>query len=260
MQELVCSSERSSERSLVRRLVPRSARSLLHGLQSPLHLGVLSILLGVSCLVPLGEASADRIQIEFDFQSESFISLLGGTIVTPPDGSLDTGSLRLQVDASSLTSVIPEGEVIVDQASFSGTISKNIAGLADISAPYSGNQVGSISGVLDVGATGASFTEEMMLNLDVILGCTGAACATLGLPMEVHGIYPLALGFIAVEGLEQIGGAYIEASAPIELAGLLGTLNLVGIESSRQFVVPEPQAGSLILLGLGVVGWCRNRR
>ena len=106
----------------------------------------LVLILGL--MTPWGEARAAPIQLDFDFTSGSSLSLLGGTIVTPPDGTFDTGFARLQVEASDISTPIPGGDVVLELAVFAGTVSKNVAGAADISGPFAGTQLGTLNGTL----------------------------------------------------------------------------------------------------------------
>jgi hypothetical protein len=205
-------------------------------------------------------AAASLIQIDFDFTAESVMSLLGGTIVTPPDGSFDSGSVRLWVDATDIETGIVGGEVAIGQGAFSGTVAKNVAGAADISGPFSGTQVGTLLGVLDAGATSATFVDDLMIDLNFNLACTGVGCDPLGFPVNVMGISAFSLGTISITGLDIDGTARVEITTDIELDGVLGTLNLVGNEIARIFVVPEPQTATLLMLGLVGLACKRTRR
>jgi len=76
----------------------------------------------------------------------------------------------------------------------------------------------------------------------------------------VLGIEAFSLGTISLTGLEADGTAQIDVTTAVELDGVLGTLNLVGNETSRLFIVPEPQTATLLLLGLVGLGMKRSRR
>ena len=204
-------------------------------------------------------ANASVIQIDFDFTAQSVLSLLGGTIVTPPDGSFSSGTVRVLVDATDLETPIAGGDVTVGFGTFAGTVSKNVAGAADVSGPFAGTQVGTLVGILDPGLISATFTDDLMLDMNVNFGCTGTGCGPLGFPVSVLGIEALSLGTISLTGLEADGTAQIDVTTAVELDGVLGTLNLVGNETSRLFIVPEPQTATLLLLGLVGLGMKRSR-
>jgi hypothetical protein len=214
----------------------------------------------VGLMISPSDARASSIQIDFDFTGESFLSLLGGTIVTPPDGTFDTGFVRLQVEASDLTTPIPGGDVVLRQGEFEGTVVKNVAGAADISGPYAGIQVGILNGTLAPGGTAADFIEDMFFDLDIALGCTGTGCDPLGFPINVAGINALSFTTMSITGLDTLGTAKIEMSAPVLLDGVLGVLTLVGNETIRSVVVPEPQTGTLVAMGLAVLAVSRRVR
>jgi len=213
--------------------------------------------LALSLFVAASPATAASVLIDFDFASQSSISLLGGIITTPPDGSIDSASGRLSLEATSLTSFISGGQAVLDQITFSGAIAKTIAGFADISGPIDGTQVGTLDGTLTAGQTILSFPGTIAVNLNANFACTGSGCASLGFPAVDSGLFNLTAGNLPISGLGAIGTATITADIPIEIGGVLGVLHLVGIETGRSFV-PEP--GLALLLGLGLLGFRRVQR
>ncbi len=208
--------------------------------------------LALSLFVAASPATAASVLIDFDFASQSSISLLGGIITTPPDGSIDSASGRLSLEASSLTTFISGGQAVLDQITFSGAIAKNVGGVADISGPIDGTQVGTLNGTLTGGQTSLSFPGTIAINLNANFACAGSGCASLGFPVVDSGLFNLTAGILPISGIGTIGNAQITADIPIALGGVLGVLHLVGIETGRSFV-PEPTTALLLGLGLLVV-------
>lgn len=188
--------------------------------------------------------------VTFDLTSESSLSLLGGTIVTPPDGSLTVGSLTLLLPSSAPGVPTPGAGVVLQGFTLAGDVSKNVAGQAFVSGPFAADQVGPVSGSLSAGLTEIDFTgQSLSAQLDVNLGCVGAGCSLLGFPVSESGVSLFELGVLSAFSLDQAGSARVEGLVDLELGGVLGTFDLVGIESSRVFV-PEP--GTALLLGAGL--------
>ena len=227
-------------------------------MQSLYRRGVTCIALVLGLMAPPGEARATFLEIDFDFTDQSFVSLLGGVIVTPPDGSFDSGSARVRVDASDLSTPIPGGDVTFDQADFAGSVFKVIPEAAFILGSFEGVQIGTLDGTLAPGEMGVDFAEDIILDLDIALACAGVGCDLLGFPIDVTGISSLAITFMSFTDLNSPGDATISAILPIELDGVLGVLTLVVNEQSRQFI-PEPQTATLLVIGLALLKLSRPR-
>ncbi len=222
----------------------------------------LLLLAGVGLsLFDAGSALAQgREQIDFDFRSESAFTLLGGTIVTPPDGTLDVGSATISVEATAPGVFVPGGRFVLDGLTVAGTVSKDVFGAAQIDGNYAVDQSSSLVGTLTSGTlTGGEFADGLAVDLDIVLGCTGAGCSSLGFPISDVGPALLSLSFLPVFNLGTPGAARIEASIPIEVDGVLGFLDLVGVETGRTFVVPEPGTTILIAAGLAIMANRRRR-
>ena len=210
------------------------------------------------CFAHASPAAADSTLIEFDFTANSFISILGGVIVTPPDGTMDSGSARLEIEATDATSFVGGGFATLDLLNFAGTVAKNVAGVADIAGPYSGAQVGSLGGNLNLGLDEVTFGSDLMVDLNVVFGCTGSGCGTLGFPISEVGISALTMSALPIADLEILGGASIQTAIPLTLDGVQGVLNLHGVEVSRSFV-PEPGTFASVAIGLAMLAGSRRR-
>lgn len=204
----------------------------------------------LSSLASVRSAHAlSQIAIRFDFTAGSSFSLLGGALVTPPDGSIDVASLRLLVEADA-GGIVPGGVVTLSELAFSGTIAGNVGGVADVDGSFSGTQVGTLTGVLAPGGTGASFASDLDLDFAANIGCVGSGCAILGLPVTESGVFGLPIGLLPLIDLSVPGAARIDATVPVEIGGVLGELRLLGVETSRS-AVPELGASWLLLLAAG---------
>ncbi len=208
------------------------------------------VTLALSLVVAASPASAASVLIDFDFASQSSVSLLGGIIETPPDGTIDSASGRLSLEATSLTTFVSGGQAVLDQISFSTTISANVGGgAAVVSGSITGSQVGTLPGTLTAGQTSVDFPGTIAMNLNANVGCTGTGCASLGLPILDVGLFNLTAGTLPISGIGTVGTATIAADIPISVGGVLGVLHLVGVETGRSFV-PEPSTAMLLGLAL----------
>jgi hypothetical protein len=238
--------------------MPRLPRSVRRSSScAPVRAAAAAVLLVVAVGASPAAAQLSE-RITFDFRSGSTISLLGGTIVTPPDGTLDFARARVLVDATAPGVYVPGGAFVLDGTTIDGTVAKQISGVADIGGHFMASQVGSLSGVLAPGQDGGQFASSLALDLDVMIDCTGTGCSALGMPINDVGLSLLSIPFLPVTDLGVPGSARIETSIPIEIDGVLGTLDLVGVEVSRTFV-PEPGTFALVAVGLGILAGRRRR-
>jgi hypothetical protein len=122
------------------------------------------------------------------------------------------------------------------------------------------NQVGgALPGTLTPGLAQVVFGAPMQVSRAGAINCSGPSCGILSLPAILTGTQPLSLAAMPLANLGVIGGASVNGIFAITIAGLTGSLQLVGTEISRVYV-PEPATASLLLLGLvGLAGW-RSRR
>jgi hypothetical protein len=219
------------------------------------------LIFGLLCGFVLGIASSASAQsserIDFDFASESSISLLGGTIVTPPDGTIDFGSGRIWVEATAPGAYVSGGQFLFGGFAMGGTVAKNVMGAADIAGYYQTNQAGTLAGTLAPAQDGGQFAGNLALNMNVQVDCAGSGCGLLGFPISDVGLSLLPISFLPVDALASPGLARIQMSVPIEIDGVLGTLDLVGVEVARAFI-PEPGTFVLVAAGLGVLAGRRR--
>jgi hypothetical protein len=217
--------------------------------------GMLSLVLW-SCLLAL-PARAGHVTVTFDFSGSS-VSLLGGLLQIPPDGSIGPASGQLVVNAlGSATPLAGPAQIqnfnlagSVNAVAFGNTITGNLA-LNQIGAP--------VPGSLTPGLAQVVFGAPMQISRAGGINCVGPTCGILSLPVALTGTQLLNLAAMPIANLGLVGGAFVNGSFAITLAGLTGTLQLVGSEVSRVYV-PEPHSAGLLLLGLvGLAGW-RARR
>jgi hypothetical protein len=197
-------------------------------------------------------------RITFDFTGGSSFSLLGGTIMTPPDGTMDVGTADVYVEVTAPGVYVPGGVFMLSGLNVGGTVLKNFPGQANVSGTYSASQTGPLVGTLAPGLTGGDFTSDLSLSMNTQIGCTGSGCGSLGFPVSDVGVSLFAVSFLPVADLGVPGFAQINASFEIEVDGVLGTMNLVGVEVARTFV-PEPGTFVLVAGGFGILA-LRGRR
>jgi hypothetical protein len=220
----------------------------------PLRSWALALLLGLLLAPPAG---AGILTIQFDFQLNSSLSVLGGAINTPPDGAITSGSAVLKVEADSATSSTVGGFAQLLSANLAGVVDKDIQGQAQVNGSFSIDQTTPANGTLAAGDT-ISFSDSFTSNINANFACTGPECSTLGLPVNEAGVFVLPIQPLLVTDLEVVGSALIDLDLPVSLDGVQAVFHLVGVETSRSFVIPEP--GTASLLGLGLLALATRRR
>jgi hypothetical protein len=210
------------------------------------------------CSLLTAQARADHFIVGFDFGASS-ISLLGGIVQIPPDGSITSSSGELVVSAVGLATPIANAPVALRNFSATATLNALTFGNT-ISGNIVLNQVdGGVPGALTAGLANALFAGPMQVSQNGVMNCTGPSCAVLGLPTTLSGIELVALGNLPIANLAVIGNALIDGTFAITIGGFTGQLHLVGNEVSRVFV-PEPSSAGLLGLGLALLAGWRVRK
>jgi len=215
----------------------------------------------VVCLLAAfaGPARAVPIAIQFDFTGSS-VSMLGGIVQVPPDGSINSASGTLIVTGAGLATPSP-GPVLLQSFGLAASVNAVTFGNTITGNP-SITQIGVAGGTLTPSLSQVVFGAPMQIALAGVLNCSGPSCAILSLPAALTGTQLLNLAAMPIANLAAIGNAAIDATYAITLNGLTGSLHLVGTEISR-VVVPEPHTAGLLALGIAALaGWrvARARR
>jgi hypothetical protein len=217
----------------------------------------------IALLLLLGSAPAARagqITIDFDLSGSS-ISILGGVIVVPPDGSITSAGTRLQVEGSSNANA-SAGPARLRSLTLGGTISGTVLGAMTVTGGISASQIGSAAGLLNPALTLAAFGGTGVLSVNALINCTpGAACIVLGaFPISISGPQTFSpFGSFQVGNINSVGNATLSGQLSVMLSGLTAVFNLAGTEISRTYV-PEPSTFSLLGIALIGVAACRWRR
>ena len=129
----------------------------------------------IALLLLLGSAPAARagqITIDFDLSGSS-ISILGGAIVVPPDGSITSAGTKLQVEGSSNANA-SAGPARLESLTLAGTISPTtlLGGAVTVSGGVNASQTGSAAGVLNPALTLAAFGGTGVLSINALINCT----------------------------------------------------------------------------------------
>ena len=222
----------------------------------------LAVWFGLVCLLAAAPANAGTISVDFDLSGSS-ISILGGIVTIPPNGSITTASASVAVPGSSI--VNPQaGAAALSDLTIDGTISGTVAALVTLSGSIAGTQVGVANGSLTGGLANVVI-GTLSLNLSAFVACIPpATCALVGtFPISIMSTQVITgVGTIGVGNLATSGAATLNAVLSITIDGNSAVVNLVGTEVSRTFAVPEPDTFGLVglgLLGLAGVGWRRTR-
>ena len=213
-----------------------------------------ALLLGLLLAPPAG---AGILTIQFEFATGSSLSVLGGAINTPPDGAITSATATLEVEADSATSPTVGGFAQLAGANLAGFVDKDIQGQAQVNGSFSVAQTTPANGTLSA-ADSISFSDPFTSNINANFACTGSQCSALGLPVNEAGVFVLPLQPLVVTNLDVVGSALIDFDLPVSLDGVQAVFQLVGVETSRSFVIPEP--GTASLLGLGLLALARRRR
>jgi hypothetical protein len=203
-------------------------------------------------LVIAAPAHAGSLAIDFDFTG-STVTLLGGVLTVPPDGTVTAGSGSIEFLADDGTQQAISGAAQLDNASLAVSLNKNLLSLANITGAIAGAQSGSAAGSLNAALTQVTLLSPLQMLYTGTIQCSGTGCGAVGtFPLVVNTILSF-LGGVGVGNLASTGNATLNASLPFSLAGFTGILQLSGVETSRTFI-PEPNTFGLTALGLAGLG------
>lgn len=216
-----------------------------------MHLRAFTLALGTALL--LGPtAHAGQVGIIFDFTG-STISLAGGTIVIPPDGTINSARARVWVQGAGL-STISGGPATLRRLALDSTVDATVLSNNTITGPLNAALATPSVGSLTAGL-GNLILPSILLSLDILQSCTGPSCNVLGsFPLSLTGTQLLSgpLSF-ALGNIGSVGNATIAGSFALSLSGTTALVQLVGNEVDRFEVIPEPHTALLLGLGLAAV-------
>jgi len=214
-----------------------------------------------SLILAAAPAQAGKVTIDFDFTG-STVSLLGGSVVVPPDGMVTAGSGRLTLDANDVTEAVEAGRITLESMTLGLTLSKSFGTQAIVMGTIAGNQTNRGIGQLTGALTTLVFNLKPQALYTGTVNCTGTGCGFLGtFPVSINTVLKF-LGTLGVTNVNSVGSAGLTGSIPFSLAGFTGTIQLAGVETSRTFV-PEPASFGLLAVGLlatAAVARLRTRR
>lgn len=219
--------------------------------------GMLSLSFALALCLLADSARSVPIEIQFDFTGSS-VSMLGGLVQIPPDGSITSAGGTLVVNGAGLATLSP-GPANLHGFGVAATVDALTFG-NQISGNPSLTQIGAVGGTLTPSLAQVVFGAPMQIALGGAINCTGPSCALLSLPTVLTGTQLLSLAALPIANLANVGSAFIDATYAITLNGLTGSLHLVGTEVSR-VIVPEPHTAGLVALGVfALAGWRVARR
>jgi hypothetical protein len=210
-------------------------------------------------LLTTSSAHAGAIIIDYDLGS-SVVSMLGGLISIPPDGSITSATATVVVPGSSLSNA-SAGPGNLQGLNLAASVNATVVSAATLTGGFTGVQVGNAAGTL-TGGLGNLVLGTLNLNLTGVINCTPAGiCGALGtFPILLMGTSPITgIGNVGIGGVNTPGAGTLNAVLPIMIGGAAAQINLVGQEVSRSYV-PEPSSFGLLglgILGLAGVGWRR---
>lgn len=224
----------------------------------------MAALAAVAGLLPVASAEAGTISIEFDL-SNSAVSLLGGIVTIPPDGSISSATATIHIQGASL-SAPQAGAASMTGLNLAATVNGTVASLATLTGGLSAAQVGGAGGSL-TGGLANLLIGTLTLNLTGTINCSpGGPCGVLGtFPLVLSGPNVLTgVGSLGVGGLGTFGAATLNALLNVTIGGNSAVVSLIGQEVNRTFTPAVPEPGSIGLFGLGMLGlaglgWRRAR-
>ncbi len=207
---------------------------------------------------------AGTIKIDFDL-SNSIISILGGILTIPPDGSITASTASVTIQGNSITTPVA-GAASLSNLSLQATVNGTVGGSVLLTGNITGTQVGAAAGVLTGGLANLAI-GTLTLNLSALINCTPAGpCSILGtFPISVMSLTPITgVSSLGVGGLGTFGNGTLNAILSITIGGNSALITLVGQEISRTFTPSVPEPGTfgmfgLGMLGLAAMGWRRSR-
>jgi hypothetical protein len=205
-------------------------------------------------------ARAGNITIDFDLTGSS-VSLLGGILNIPPDGSITSASAQVTVQGSSATNATA-GAAQITNLVLMATINGTVGGAVSITGGFTASQVGGGAGSLTAGLLNVN-VSTITFNLNGLVNCFGGLCPALG-TFPVSAVNSLSvltgLGGFGIGGIGSLGAATLNAVLALSIGGNSAVVSLVGQEIGRTFI-PEPNSFALVGLGmLGLAGFGARRR
>lgn len=249
-----------NQQSQITRCERESSRSRALGFANqgqPNRKALLAIVASVSMLLAqAGPASAGSVGIQFDI-SQSWISVLGGALVLPPDGVLSTDVMRVNVQANSATDIQSGGAFVRDIGIDVLSIDKNILGAAHVTGSLAVDQIGDAQANLVLSGDNGTLSLPFLLassglNLEIApnVQCAGGACSLIAsFPLTNVVLPPPLTGTLTIANIKLNGLASFQQTFAVTVSGLTGVVKLVGHEIERTFI-PEPSSAALIWLGV----------
>jgi hypothetical protein len=228
-----------------------------------MHRFVLGIA-ALAILLAAPGARAGTITIDFDLSS-SVISILGGIITIPPDGTVTSASATVSVNGSGITNPVA-GAAAMTGLTLKATVDATVGGSVVITGGFTGTQVGSATGSL-TGGLANLVVGTLTLGLTGGIDCFGGLCPAIGtFPIVITGLHAITgVNNIGVGGFGSLSAATLNAILNLTIGGNAAVINLIGSEVSRTFTPSVPEPNTFAMFGLGIVGlagigWRRNRR
>jgi hypothetical protein len=205
-------------------------------------------------------AATPRVDIDFDLVHS--VVTAAGVIAIPPDGSIQSGTLRLSVPVTDQGDPIP-GPVDISNLSFSLTADASPF-YTEVTGPLSVVQQGTATGTLSQAMDGVVLSSPLFLDRNGTISCSGFFCWLFAdaFPLVFAGVdsIPSAATW-QVSDLGEPGSAAISETLAVTMNSGSAVFRMLGEERSRTYV-PEPGAAQMLAaggLGLALLGWARRR-
>ncbi len=219
-------------------------------------------ILAVGCALLAGTAAgAEEPRVEIEFDLVNSVVAAGGSIVIPPDGTIDSGTLLLSVPATTQGDVLP-GPVEISDLRFALTTDA-APFAATLTGPFAVVQQGTAQGTLSDSMDAVVLSSPLFLDRSGTISCAGPFCwlFAAGFPLVLAGIESIpAPATLQVADLNEPGRATVSETLAVTMNSGKAVFRILGEEKNR-ILLPEPGPTATITAGcfaLALLG--RSRR
>jgi hypothetical protein len=212
------------------------------------------------CGVLWGASTAgEEPHVEIEFDLPHSVIAAGGLIEIPPDGAVDSGTLRLTIPVTQQGDPIP-GPVEISDLSFSLTADASPL-FATVTGQFAVVQQGIATGDLSDTVDEVALSSPLFLDRSGTISCSGFFCWLFAdaFPLVLAGVEALPSATLRVANLRWTGSATISDTLAVTMNSGTAIFRMLGEEKRRTYV-PEPGATEMIAAGGAALALLRLRQ